>query len=277
MGTAKTGHLTVPGASLYYEVRGSGPVLLLIPTGNGDGGPYTAFAEAMSHRHTVITYDKRAYSRSRLEGPTSDPVASDVDDAHRLLDHFADAPAHAFGSSSGGIVALELLTKHPEQLSTSIVHEPPLASVLEDSEDWLGFFTTLYESYQQHGPKAAMAIFRARMGMSGTTQPPDEAQLPPDELADMLDRIRRNHTLWFELEVPNYPGVVPDIATLKGISDKLILAGGDISRGDFPYQPNRVLSQQLGVEITHFPGGHVGFVTHPYEFADAMVDLLATR
>jgi hypothetical protein len=29
----KTGTLQVPGASLYYEVRGSGPVLLMIPGG----------------------------------------------------------------------------------------------------------------------------------------------------------------------------------------------------------------------------------------------------
>jgi pimeloyl-ACP methyl ester carboxylesterase len=33
----KTETLQVPGASLYYEVRGSGPVLLMIP-----GGPMDA-------------------------------------------------------------------------------------------------------------------------------------------------------------------------------------------------------------------------------------------
>jgi len=29
--TAKTETLKVPGANIYYEVRGSGPVLLMIP------------------------------------------------------------------------------------------------------------------------------------------------------------------------------------------------------------------------------------------------------
>ena len=32
----KTGTLQVPGASLYYEVRGSGPVLLMISGGPDD-------------------------------------------------------------------------------------------------------------------------------------------------------------------------------------------------------------------------------------------------
>jgi hypothetical protein len=31
MSATKTATLKVPGASLYYEVRGSGPLLLLIP------------------------------------------------------------------------------------------------------------------------------------------------------------------------------------------------------------------------------------------------------
>ncbi|MGG0839021.1 hypothetical protein ABE057_18060 [Bacillus paralicheniformis] len=36
----KHGVLEVPGAKLYYEVRGSGPVLLMIHGGNGDAESY---------------------------------------------------------------------------------------------------------------------------------------------------------------------------------------------------------------------------------------------
>jgi pimeloyl-ACP methyl ester carboxylesterase len=280
MHTPKTGRLTVPGATLYYEVRGSGPTaLLLIPTGNGDAGPYAPLAELMAGRYTVITYDKRAYSRSPLSQPDDDTdrVAADVDDAHHLLDHLATAPAHVLGGSSGAIVALDLLARHPDQVRTSIVHEPPLASVLPDADDWLAFYAGLYEIYRDSGAKAAMEVFRARMGMNGTTRPPDSAQLPPQELAEMLFRIRGNHTLWFEREILTFPGFVPDIPALKAVSDRLVLAGGDTSREDFPYQPNTVLAEQLGVDIVHFPGGHVGHVTHPFEFAETLTRVLDTR
>ncbi|MEV7097672.1 alpha/beta hydrolase [Amycolatopsis sp. NPDC051045] len=273
------GRLRVPGASLYYEVRGTGPALLLIPTGNGDGGPYTPLAEALAGRHTVITYDKRAYSRSPLDAPDegADRVRADVEDARALIEHVAGGRADVLGGSSGAIVALELLTRHPECVGTAVVHEPPLASVLPDAAGWLAFYADLYRTYQDSGPSVAMGVFRERMGMRGTTKPPDDAQLPPDELAAMLARIRANHTLWFEREVRAYPALVPDVEALRPLAGRLVLGGGDKSRDDFPYQPNRVLSARLGVPITHFPGGHVGFVTHPAAFADALSELLTAR
>lgn len=277
--SATCDRLRVPGASLYFEVRGTGPALLLIPTGNGDGGPYTPLAEALADRHTVITYDKRAYSRSPLDAPDdgTDRVGADVEDARALIEHVAGGRADVLGGSSGAIVALELLARHPRCVGTSVVHEPPLASVLPDAEEWLAFYANLYATYQDAGPVVAMGIFRERMGMRGTTKPPDDAQLPPDELADMLARIRANHTQWFEREVRDYPAVVPDVEALRAVAGRLVLGGGDTSREDFPYQPNRVLSARTGVPITHFPGGHVGFVTQPGEFADALSALLTAR
>lgn len=46
---------------LYREVRGAGPVLLLIPGGNGDAGFYEPFAKALSGDFTVISYDRRGF------------------------------------------------------------------------------------------------------------------------------------------------------------------------------------------------------------------------
>ncbi|MFF3729163.1 hypothetical protein ACFYXM_02230 [Streptomyces sp. NPDC002476] len=34
----RTGLLWVPGATLYYEVRGRGPLLLMMPGGSADAG-----------------------------------------------------------------------------------------------------------------------------------------------------------------------------------------------------------------------------------------------
>ena len=40
------------------------------------------------------------------------------------------------------------------------------------------------------------------------------------------------------------------------------------------YQPNRVLARQLGREIVDLPGGHLGFLSHPAEFAKALMNAL---
>jgi pimeloyl-ACP methyl ester carboxylesterase len=52
-----THYLDVPGAQLYYEVRGSGPVLLVVgqPMTSAPSGP---LADLLADRHTVVTYDR---------------------------------------------------------------------------------------------------------------------------------------------------------------------------------------------------------------------------
>jgi pimeloyl-ACP methyl ester carboxylesterase len=46
--------LPVPGASLYYEVRGSGPVLLMIPGGPMDADGFKQIAERLHGRHVRL-------------------------------------------------------------------------------------------------------------------------------------------------------------------------------------------------------------------------------
>ncbi|GAA1246803.1 hypothetical protein GCM10009676_36270 [Prauserella halophila] len=60
--------LHVPGARLYYEVRGDGPLLVLIPGAPGNARVFTALADQLAQRYTVLTYDRRGFSRSVLDG-----------------------------------------------------------------------------------------------------------------------------------------------------------------------------------------------------------------
>ncbi len=64
--------LYVPGERLYYEVRGSGPVLLMMPGGPADGGIFHVIADDLAADHTVVTYDPRGLSHSTLEGHVDD-------------------------------------------------------------------------------------------------------------------------------------------------------------------------------------------------------------
>ena len=64
-----TNTLKVPGATLYYKVRGAGPLLLLICGGIYDAAGYAGLADRLADRYTVVTYDRRGNSRSPLDGP----------------------------------------------------------------------------------------------------------------------------------------------------------------------------------------------------------------
>ena len=39
-------------------------------------------------------------------------------------------------------------------------------------------------------------------------------------------------------------------------------------------QPNKVLAQQLSRKLVDFPGGHLGFLTSPAEFAQELLEVL---
>ena len=69
MNITKIDTLRVPGASLYYEVRGSGPVLLLIGAGAADAASFNGIAVHLADQYTVVSYDRRGYSRSPLDDP----------------------------------------------------------------------------------------------------------------------------------------------------------------------------------------------------------------
>src|SRR5438105_10969967 len=68
----KSNTLGVPGGSLYYEARGSGPVLLLMPGGPADATTFRKVEDALAQRYTVVTYDPRGLSHSSPFDPTDD-------------------------------------------------------------------------------------------------------------------------------------------------------------------------------------------------------------
>src|SRR5215218_11098492 len=93
--------LKVPGATLYYELRGSGPVLLCISGGPTDAGMFTDLAERLAVWYTVVSYDQRGHSRSTLDGEPEDiPVAVHADDAAALLTAVGKGPAYVTGTAA---------------------------------------------------------------------------------------------------------------------------------------------------------------------------------
>jgi pimeloyl-ACP methyl ester carboxylesterase len=67
--------LAVNGAELYYEVRGSGPPVLLIMGFTGDGGNFETLAELLADEFTVVTYDRRGNGRSPPPGRLGQDLA----------------------------------------------------------------------------------------------------------------------------------------------------------------------------------------------------------
>jgi pimeloyl-ACP methyl ester carboxylesterase len=118
--------LHMPGARLYYEVRGSGPVLLMMPGGPADGGIFHAIAGDLAADHTVVTYDPRGPSHSTLESPVDDERLVEIiaDNVHRLIEAASEDKAFVFASSGGAVITLDLAVRYPKQILALVAHEP---------------------------------------------------------------------------------------------------------------------------------------------------------
>lgn len=272
----RTDTLRVPGATLHYEVRGNGPLLLLLPGGGGDAVVFDPIAETLAQHFTVATLDPRGYSHSVLDTPEPQDQRVEVqsDDAYRLITHLTDEPAYVFGGSSGAIVALDLLSRHPDRIRRLVAHEPPCFAILPDAEEQLAFIEEVHTLFRTEGLGAAGARFIA--GIGGTLEPlPDPADLPP-RFGAMMARLQANAPLMMEYELRQFTSHIPDFAALTRAADRLILATGHETGTHLPARPAAVLATRLGLEVTEFPGGHSGFTDEPDAFAQLLIDTLLT-
>lgn len=131
--------LDVPGARLYYETHGSGPLMLMVPGAPGTAYVFKGVAEHLAAYYTVVIYDRRGFSRSPLDGPQDDEqrLETDADDVWRLIGHVSDEPETVFGSSSGGVIALEVLTRYPSVVRTLVPFEPAAMKLLPNGQQWV--------------------------------------------------------------------------------------------------------------------------------------------
>jgi pimeloyl-ACP methyl ester carboxylesterase len=222
-----------------------------------------------------LSYDRRGFSRSPVHGPVDDArrLEGDVDDARRLLASFADCPGYVFGSSAGAIVALDLLTRHPDLVHTVVAHEPPLARLLPDADHYLDVFDDIYDTFRRRGARRAMRKFVAAVGFG----PPRFGTLEFWRMAKLMLRIRRNMRFGLEHEIRQYVRYQPNVAALQQFSVTLVLGGGQDSREFFPYRATAALAELVGARVSDFPGGHVGYRHHPAEFASRLRGLLAPQ
>ncbi|MCA1738835.1 MAG: alpha/beta hydrolase, partial [Actinobacteria bacterium] len=188
----------------------------------------------------------------------------------RLIEHFSDEPAIVFGASSGGIVVLKVLTYHPSVVRTLVPFEPPAVRVLPDGQEWVDFFFRLYDLYRQSGIEPALKKFREQAFAESDRQVMARAMARKNG-----EYVLANATYWFEHELRQYPAVELDLDALKARADRIVPVAGRESRGHPAYEVNVELGRKLGRDLIELPGGHVGFVAQPAEFAREIVQYLA--
>jgi pimeloyl-ACP methyl ester carboxylesterase len=275
--TVKTETLKVPGASLYYEVRGSGPALLMMPGGPADAGAFRRIAGYLESDYTVVTYDPRGLSHSTLDAPVNDEriVQIFADDAHRLLSATSKEPAFVFASSGGATIALELAARHPEQVRTLVAHEPPSPVLLPDPARARADMEEIVQTYESAGIGPAMQKFMVQTRIRSGPPPPPQGE-PTPEMREAMAQMKRNMDFWLGHYFRAVGDYEPDFDALKSGSTRIVPGVGDESRGELAHAGGLGLAKRLGTEAVVFPGAHGGFDSNAPEFASKLREVLAS-
>ena len=267
--------IAVPGATLYYEVRGDGPMLLISQSGEGDANRSVDLVNRLVNDYTVVTYDRRGLSRSTLTDPARPGTMADhADDVHRLLAELTDEPVAMLGCSLGAVIGLHIAVKHPGQLGTLVAHEPVASWLLpaEEADHHRQELKSLQDIYAEGGlPKAFPEIARV-LGIDPNTQH-TEPDLTPQPLTPQR---KQNFDLFIRHD---FTAVINDDLPLTGPTNTRIIpaAGQTTPRIVFDYHCAQALATILGTALAEFPGGHNGNTTHPKAYATQLHDVLSLR
>jgi pimeloyl-ACP methyl ester carboxylesterase len=257
-------------ATLFYRIRGSGALLLILPGGDGDADTADALCDELIDRYTVVTYDRRGMSRSAIDASTKPPtIATHSDDVHRLLATLTNEPAFVFASSIGALIGLDLIARNPEQVRILIAHEPPAWELLpvaerdqatrsqEDAE----------EAFRREGADAGFKKFVALAAVDFSDREPDAALAPP------TSERAANLSYFFTHDSPAVRRHRLNLAALEASAARIVPAVGQSAAGSAPYRVAAALAARLGKDLVEFPGGHTGWLLRPKAFATKLREI----
>jgi pimeloyl-ACP methyl ester carboxylesterase len=266
--------LRVPGATLHYQVCGSGPTLLISQSGEGDADRSTDLLDQLRDRYTVVTYDRRGLSRSVPDNPRGGvTLAEHADDVHHLLAELADEPVLMLGCSLGAAIGLHLAIRHSGQVSTLIAHEPVAPSLLPTAEraSHRDELTHIQQIHRRDGLARSLTIIADVLGID-TANPDTEPDLTPQPM-----NAQRIANFEFFVEHDFTAIIGDDLPTneLKNVPTHIVpTAGRTTPRTVFDYRCAEELADLLGTELVEFPGGHNGNTTHPRAYAARLHGIL---
>jgi len=116
-GKVELGQVEVNGATLYYELAGAGPSLVLIHASVADSRMWNDQFLVFAEQFRVLRYDLRDYGKSSR---ATSPYA-DLDDLTALLNHFGITQTHLIGASTGGSLALDFAARYPNRVRSLVL------------------------------------------------------------------------------------------------------------------------------------------------------------
>ena len=113
--------LDIDGVQLRYQVRGSGPPLLLIHSHYFSMRIWDAWMDTLTPDFTVIRFDMTSHGLTGPEPNADYSMARDLELINRLLQHLEVDRYSVAGSSLGGNMAFHLAAQSPQRVEKLVL------------------------------------------------------------------------------------------------------------------------------------------------------------
>jgi pimeloyl-ACP methyl ester carboxylesterase len=130
--------LEARGVEIAWSERGEGSPVLLIHETAATGAVWEPLAEALASGFRAISYDRRGWGESsEPEDYRRTTIEEQSEDAAVLIEKAAGDPAAVCGAGVGAVIALDLLLRRAELVSSAVLIEPTLLQLTPEATEAL--------------------------------------------------------------------------------------------------------------------------------------------
>ena len=268
-------YLNLSEVNLYYEITGSGPFLFIIQSGEGDARRTSQLVSYLREQFTVVTYDRRGLSRSKLKNDSTVSINNHSNDLYQLISSLTNTSVDILGCSIGATIALNTSYKYENVIKKIVAHEPILPSILPEKERQLNIseLEEIREIYLHGKWMDGIKKMAAVLGINPHAQTKEA-----DALIEPMTIERKPN---FDFFIKNdFQSIIDfnfssnEILAIEKHTDIFPAVGIETHQSVFDYKCSQIIANELNKELICFPGGHNGNTTHPKGYAEMLQKLL---
>jgi pimeloyl-ACP methyl ester carboxylesterase len=242
------------GVSIYYEVHGSGPALLLTHGYSSTSALWQGQIAALSKDHKLVLWDMRGHGQSDYpDDPASYSEALTVADMAALLDAVGTGSAVIGGLSLGGYMSLAFYRANPQRVrALLIIDTGPGFKKDEAREAWNKRAHDTGDRFEREGLNVLKTASRERSSVSHRD-------------ASGLARAARGMLTQHDARViESLPDIKVPSLVVVGADDTPFLGASDYMAAKIP-----------GAKKVVIPAaGHAANIDQPQAFIDAVLPFL---
>lgn len=264
---SSSGFAEVNGTRLYYEVAGSGQLLVLIHGYTLDTRMWDEQFDIFSQQYRVIRYDLRGFGKSAI--PTGESHTHH-EDLKALLEFLGISQVHLLGLSLGGAIAINFALTYPEATQALILVD---VSAL-DGFEWPDELNSWFAPIHSAAKAGEMDLAKEHWLNTGWFTPAREKP----EVAAHLKKMVSDYSGWHFSHDNPVRGLVPSanerLEEVKAAT-LIIIGERDLSFYNHPIA-NRLRQHIPNAQKVIMPGvGHMANMEDPQSFNQIVLSFLA--